>query len=251
MSYARTFYHAYTLDRALGTIPGVLFCKLLLTVILKKLFGRSARVVTFIIQGRSYPFALRDAADIAALYEVFVEREYELPALAPRTIVDLGGHIGATALYFHTRYPNAHIVVYEPDPGNFALLDQNVVPHGITCINAAVAGESGSRTFFSAKSSIASSLIERPGTRAAKTATRSLDDIIAEHQPDLLKFDIEGAEAEVFAAAQTIKRCPNYVGELHYDLIKQTLKDFSDHFPGFVLSERRISPNRAIVSLHL
>ena len=57
----------------------------------------------------------------------FVE-PFELPyypGFEPRTVLDLGGNIGCSAVYFANRWPGAKIVVVEPVAPSFAILKHN------------------------------------------------------------------------------------------------------------------------------
>ena len=62
------------------------------------------------------------------LSNVFTGQEYPhcLPTdYQPKLIVDVGGNVGAAAIWFHHRYPTARIVSYEPSTRAFELLKEN------------------------------------------------------------------------------------------------------------------------------
>lgn len=62
------------------------------------------------------------------LEAVLKGREYPpcLPRyLRPRVIVDIGGNVGAAAIWFHVRYPDAKVISFEPSPQAFAFLQRN------------------------------------------------------------------------------------------------------------------------------
>lgn len=63
--------------------------------------------VKAILQGKNYPIPIL--------------RDFHL-----KLIVDVGAYVGATALYFRARYPDAHIVCFEPFPESYSLLVKNV-----------------------------------------------------------------------------------------------------------------------------
>ena len=58
---------------------------------------------------------------------LYIDRVYrEIVASGKKPlIVDCGANIGASALWFSARYPEAHIVAVEPAPDNFELLRKN------------------------------------------------------------------------------------------------------------------------------
>jgi FkbM family methyltransferase len=77
-------------------------------------------------------FAYPDAANMASLVNRTLRGvEYpalELPGWAPRLIVDIGANVGAAALCFALRHPQAEVHCYEPSRHNFGYLARNVAP---------------------------------------------------------------------------------------------------------------------------
>jgi FkbM family methyltransferase len=174
-------------------------------------------------------------ADVAVLAEIFDDRVYDFPlAPPPRVIVDLGGHVGASVLYFALRYPEARLVVVEPDPVNFAKLRRNVGHLAqVTAINAAVSDHEGTITLHSAggldswKSS--TSGVATPWSHPVEVRAAKLDSILAEAgvtAVDLLKIDIEGAEYEVLRSFDGLRDVQLIAGEVHPHLISAPLADF-------------------------
>ncbi|MBI3515791.1 MAG: FkbM family methyltransferase [Proteobacteria bacterium] len=82
-----------------------------------------------------FEFAFPNAANMASLVNRILRgAEYALPDLpgyAPRLIVDIGANVGAAAVSFALRYPDAEIHCYEPSRHNMAFLARNVatLPH--------------------------------------------------------------------------------------------------------------------------
>ncbi len=229
-----------------------LFSALLTVPLFKKV--RRGKPVPLTLSFNNTPFvlAVRDGADIAMLREVFVDGEYKLRAdIAPKSILDIGGNMGDSAAYFAAIYPEASIVVYEPDPANFALLKKNMEQFPqVTCVEAAVAGATGERVFYKNNtSSVASSLLSRGGKEEQVTVhTVSLNDLVREHSADLVKFDVEGGEYDLFVNTDRTKLPPTMVGEVHYDLMPCTKEDFLALFPGYTSEERSLSAKRSIVA---
>ena len=48
-----------------------------------------------------------------------------LPNYSTKTIVDVGANVGATAIYFHSRFPDSEIFCYEPSLKNYRYLQKN------------------------------------------------------------------------------------------------------------------------------
>ncbi len=75
-----------------------------------------------------------------------VEEEYEsiIAAGLRPLIIDAGANLGASALYFSLRYPQARIFAIEPEVETFQLLQYNTKrATQIECIHGAVASQSG------------------------------------------------------------------------------------------------------------
>jgi len=210
-------------------------CKLLIA---KSTNATSAKTIEFKCFGE--PLFLRpDLVDLKVFLSC-MSGEFDVITMNPddvETVVDLGGFIGISARVFADKYPKAKIFVVEPDPDNFDLLKQNVdaFPQ-IQPINGAICGKPQKLTFFkrssgnwgtsikSSEDAIASNSFEVQGYDM-----RQLSDIMGFDRIDLLKVDIEGAEADVFAQPSDILNETKVVLiELHDYLDPQASKVFSD-----------------------
>jgi FkbM family methyltransferase len=171
--------------------------------------------------GRPVRLLVGDAADLAAVEEVFIRDEYEVPGLDDvEVIVDLGSHIGTSIAYFHARYPEARIHGIEPDPATFAKLEANVAGlPGVTVQRRAVAAAPGETVLYASTYSMRSSLSEGwAESRAVAVPAVTLDALVAElalDRIDLLKVDIEGAEYDALAGSTALGRVRAVAGELH------------------------------------
>jgi FkbM family methyltransferase len=122
----------------------------------------------------------------------------------PGVIMDVGAHVGFFALYAAARWPHAEILAFEPDPQNFALLQQNITLNRARQIQPyalAVSDCSGHAQLVRARQSDAHSLV--PGDGALESderidvSTITLGEVLAltpHGQIDLMKVDCEGAE---------------------------------------------------------
>lgn len=225
-----------------------LFVSLVRVLVLNKLRGMQPTGVKLGLM----TVIVRDAADVSALYEVFVEKEYDVDIPPPARIVDLGAHIGSASLYFSHKYPNADIDSYEPDRRNVRLLEQNVLGHASVHEKAVAVGR-GSIEFYEASSTTGSSAqaLRSGGAIVKRTYTvkcESFDSILAK-RPDLVKFDVEGIEYEIFSKTPNLERCPAYVGEVHPSLMGHSVEKFLDLFPdSYTKTARPLEGGRAIVS---
>ena len=66
--------------------------------------------------GINVPFAYRKA-DLPIFKAVFEAEEHSIPVenFKPKLILDCGGNIGCTALYYALKYPDAKIYSIEPE----------------------------------------------------------------------------------------------------------------------------------------
>lgn len=167
------------------------------------------------VPGLERPVLLRTReTDQMVFRKVFVRSEYQ-HRFAPHaaTIVDAGANVGVSVLWFRLRYPEALIVALEPDPANFRCLEANCGHlDRVVLINAALWGEDTElalQTTLDGKAmgSWATRTIPAAGggaPGAAMTRALSLRSVMAQagiDHLDLLKVDIEGAEKDVFEAA--------------------------------------------------
>jgi FkbM family methyltransferase len=131
--------------------------------------------------------------------EIFIEHIYHFDVDKEQPVIlDCGGHIGLSAIYFKRQYPNALVTVFEPDRSNFELLKHNLASQGygdVILRNEAVWKESTRLTFSSAASMSSKIVLGNETGNVDVKAVRLKDEITAEI--DLLKMDIEGAEYEV------------------------------------------------------
>jgi len=151
------------------------------------------------------PVRFVDAASFLVTYEqIFVNQAYRLrPKRSPARIIDCGANIGLSVLYFKRLDPSCRIVAFEPDPRLFAALSENCARHGlrdVESVNSAVWTHAGTLPFWS-EGSDAGRLVDvgaapAPGGSLEVSAVR-LRDVLGDAPVDLLKLDVEGAEAEV------------------------------------------------------
>jgi FkbM family methyltransferase len=149
-----------------------------------------------------------NGADAFIHSEVFEHEYYRLRfAAAPKTILDLGANIGLSAIYFARMFPDAKLACVEPEPNNVRVLGRNLKLNGVdaTIIPAAVDVKDG-RVVFELGDRDYAHRILAPGKRASRPTIEveaiSVPNILKRlswERIDLVKIDIEGHEAELFA----------------------------------------------------
>lgn len=153
--------------------------------------------------------------------ELILDRVYERGGVRLRPglglVVDAGAHVGILSL--QAAQWADKVVALEADSVNHSLLEANVHRNrldNVVSLNAALWAESVPALSFSRTHHSGGGRVSQAGTDSVRGI--SLDDLIGQFGPiDLLKIDIEGAEYEVFEAAQRLGEVREIVGELHID----------------------------------
>ena len=75
-------------------------------------------------------FCFPDEGNAAThIHDIFTGNVYkpvQLKDFTPTRIIDIGANVGASAIYFHSQYPNAQVTCFEPSTKNFRYLMQNI-----------------------------------------------------------------------------------------------------------------------------
>jgi FkbM family methyltransferase len=146
--------------------------------------------------------------DISVLGEVVIARSYELAADAAgdaRAVVDLGANIGLASRRLLERFPDARVVSVEPEPGNVAVHRHNLEPFAdrARVIDACVAARAR-RVLLDRTRDREDGYAMVDVTSGADTDAVTMADVLSalgSDRIDLLKCDIEGAEAELFESS--------------------------------------------------
>jgi FkbM family methyltransferase len=164
------------------------------------------------------------------LREVFIFGDYacKTDSSAPR-IIDCGGNIGITTLFYKHYYPQAKITAFEPMKDAFDALKFNTSGlKDVEIINAAVSREDGEITFWELPnnpggSTASPDVFKTKGKRLNFSETKAkavkLSNYIKE-PVDILKIDIEGSEGNVFedlVSNKKISLIKDIVFEYHYN----------------------------------
>ena len=156
-------------------------------------------------------------SDLDTLRQIFVARQYDLGERSPATarlqaryreivagggvpvIVDAGANIGAAALWFRARYPEAHIVAVEPEDGNFAMLARNLDGRPrFTPLKAAIGAREGHVAIEAGTSGSAARTSHADSGIPMVTVPQAMA-MVPNGVPFIVKVDIEGFEADLFS----------------------------------------------------
>jgi len=165
--------------------------------------------------------------EFVGVAETFVGLQYDVPGVAwssLRAVVDIGANIGASALWFAIKAPQARVVAVEPGSAALRLLRDNIRRNGldarIEVKPIALGGAPGFGMLQDGEATVNArvEMTEQPGpeTLAVDTLDRLLDES-GVHAVDVLKLDCEGAEFDILMAASDalLKRIDVIVGEYH------------------------------------
>lgn len=162
------------------------------------------------LPGYRHPFYYREGtSDARVARNVLGRREYDCVAFLPgvETIFDLGGNVGAASFHLLHAYPRARIVFVEPDADNLRVARKNLAPWAgqVTFVPAGVWDETtdlvldrghyrdGGDWSFQVRPAHPGEVADLRGITVNDLLALSGFDRI-----DLVKMDIEAAEATVF-----------------------------------------------------
>jgi FkbM family methyltransferase len=168
------------------------------------------------------PVSLRShTTDISVLAEIVVHSGYDVlirhPLEDPAFIVDLGANTGLVDRWLLKRYPNVEIVAVEPEPGNAAMLRENVRGLNVKVVDAAIGAHPRTVQLHSVHGEHGFTMVGEPeaGAQVVDVPVVTLESLVGtSRQIDLLKVDIEGAEEELFAD------CASWIGRVRTLLVE-------------------------------
>jgi FkbM family methyltransferase len=196
--------------------------------------------------GTLYPVTMRvgGSSDPMNFDQIFIDAylaDFTSRVRCARVIVDLGAYVGYASVFFLNAFPDAFVLAVEPDPQNAEICARNLAPYGgrARLVKAAVWNNPGrlvlSRGAFRDGKEWTSQA--RPA-QSDETADVEAVDVLSLLQMcpqpiiDILKIDIEGAEAVLFGAGAEgwLKCVRNICVEIHSEeaasIIDQSLQSF-------------------------
>ena len=181
-----------------------------------------------IVGGTSLSYRL-NRGDLQGIREVWMDRVYRLPfTMVPRIVVDLGANIGLSSVWLQKQFACEQIIAVEPNAANAQLTKRNFELNGIRgrVVEAAIGPEEGEAQFQSFDESNMGRITAGglPSTNAVTVAMTSMEAVLKllpeGRRIDLVKMDIEGGEALLFARnTEWLDRVDAIVTELHPDAV--------------------------------
>lgn len=172
-----------------------------------------------------------NSSDAEVFSQIYIQTESAclLDLKAVDLVIDAGANVGYSSLYFLSHFPDCQVVAIEPDPANFAALRENLAPYGsrVTLHNCGIWSKPAQLAIESSHYRDGREWTRQvrecePGEQGDITAI-TIPQILQQSGRDrlsLLKMDIEGAEAVVFADAACrdwLARTEAVAIELHDD----------------------------------
>lgn len=147
------------------------------------------------------------------------------------TILDIGGNIGTTSLFFASKNPDAKIYTFEPHPVIFKRAEENIKLNSfqnITLINKGLGIEKASFKLYEVNEhnpGMNRILDEGTDLPFVVIDVDSLDNILASYgvtNVDFIKIDVEGFESNVIkGSTETLKNKPKLFIEVNDDNLKE------------------------------
>lgn len=183
------------------------------------LYGDSMRYQQQQVSFLNYRFTVPDTLSFINQYrEIFADESYRFFSARPDPVVfDCGSNVGLSCLYFKSLYPSARITAFEADAAIAGYLENNLKNNGIAgvdVIKKAVWTDGDGIDIALEGADGASIFSDRPKTHVPSVR---LKDMLEKYDSiDMLKMDIEGAEADVLTDCQdSLSRVNNMFIEYH------------------------------------
>lgn len=176
-------------------------------------------------------FSFYNKSEFLHLYkDIFLFQDYKFKTSSKNPfIIDCGGHIGTSTLYFKSKFPQSTILVFEPSPIPLGLLRHNIKQNkykDIKVIPAAVGLKDGVTSFYIRKDPGKESWSDTTNIEMRydpdefkKITVKSVRlSKYINKEVDFLKLDIEGLEASVLREIEKkLHFVKNLIIEYHGD----------------------------------
>lgn len=168
---------------------------------------------------------------------LFGPREKEVMALLDlangETFVDVGANVGGYTLKVASGNKSVNVIAIEAHPGNYHALRTNIECNGFTnvlAINKAVTDKIGKVMIYD-RYKLAGNLCTGTATidgskdntfNPIEVPCDTLDNVLANYAPDVVKMDIEGAEVSALkGATKTLGKVRRIIIEVHDSKIEE------------------------------
>jgi len=187
------------------------------------------RINSFYVFKTNLNFEIKSLLDLLILKETVIDDYYQLKKIKetnPQIIVDIGGGFGDFSIFAAILFPNAHILVFEPNPILSRLLRRNVSFNkikNITIHSYAISNKKEIQIDISGEPTKTSIFFDKKKVlNTIKVKTKRLSDIIKKNTIDFLKIDCEGGEWDILSnlSNQELAKINTISIEYHNQYIK-------------------------------
>ncbi len=154
--------------------------------------------------GTSLTIRPEPTTDLATAYEIFIAQAYRkpelVPDLSPNLIVDVGGNVGFSIIYWAAMYPHAQLITFEPLAAHVLMINKNIVHNQITDRIKIIGNAVSNKKYqaFMVERENESILVDyAKETNCHQVNVLDLFEEIGDQKIDLLKMDIEGGEYSI------------------------------------------------------
>lgn len=142
-------------------------------------------------------------SDFDTFREVFIFQEYRTTLRDVDFVLDLGGNVGFSSIYFKKIWPRSTIHVFEPIPNHVETLYQNVGMHNDIVVHPYAVGCDDDQVLFEVKGPGSTSFVANGDENASSVMCGQVDVFETFRGLQLsgrgcLKIDIEGTEWQLF-----------------------------------------------------
>jgi FkbM family methyltransferase len=193
------------------------------------------------------------ATDISVLAELAIGHSLTGLIAAPdaHTVVDLGANTGLAYRWLRAQYPSAQFVCVEPDPGNLEILRANVLASKGPCeiIPACIGARARRVNLATTDGAWGFHMVDVENSDDGDTDVITMEELLSRsgiERISILKCDIEGAEAELFANCRSwINRVDSMVVECHAGAMSSDslLQALADNGATFEVLELQQNPS--------
>lgn len=150
-----------------------------------------------------------------------------------KTVYDVGACVGGWSSVVSSRWP-VDIYAFEPFPDNFEELTMRGVPN-TTPLNYGIwYGKNKARAIWRGDNIGAIFIDEVDTTDNMETGKvfdlKTLEELVLPF-PDLIKFDVEGAEKNIIEHSTMLKKVPQLIVEWHFVGVEDATEFFAKHLP--------------------
>ena len=151
---------------------------------------------------------------LGVLYEP-LEKFYQVFDYKNKTVLDVGGYIGYSAVLF-SKWGAKKIIIYEAQKNLASLIRKNLHINNVNgeVYELAVSDKDGDIEL--SYTELGTTTVGLYGDKKCRVKSKSISKILVEHSIDIAKFDCEGCEYSLLSVpCDILRRVPKYVIEYH------------------------------------